>query len=104
MSASYSATASLKAVREAQVVSMTSGVLLKLMAEEGDPVKAGDVLARLDPDRKGMALAQAEAQLRSDEHTSELLSLMRTSYAVFCLKQNNMTTYFMTEHAPYLSA
>src|SRR3546814_3331383 len=27
------------------------------------------------------------AQWRSDEHTSELQSLMRTSYAVFCLKK-----------------
>src|SRR3546814_2593810 len=27
--------------------------------------------------------------LRSEEHTSELQSLMRTSYAVFCLKKNN---------------
>src|SRR3546814_7655897 len=26
---------------------------------------------------------------RSEEHTSELQSLMRTSYAVFCLKKNN---------------
>src|SRR3546814_6748722 len=29
---------------------------------------------------------------RSEEHTSELQSLMRISYAVFCLKKNN--TYF----------
>src|SRR3546814_7325590 len=28
------------------------------------------------------------AQARSEEHTSELQSLMRTSYAVFCLKKN----------------
>src|SRR3546814_6355275 len=28
---------------------------------------------------------------RSEEHTSELQSLMRTSYAVFCLKQQNTT-------------
>src|SRR3546814_2016490 len=27
--------------------------------------------------------------LRSEEHTSELQSLMRHSYAVFCLKKNN---------------
>src|SRR3546814_4511504 len=27
------------------------------------------------------------ANLRSEEHTSELQSLMRTSYAVFCLKK-----------------
>src|SRR3546814_3233235 len=35
---------------------------------------------------------------RSEEHTSELQSLMRTSYAVFCLKKNNMTT---TTHRPH---
>src|SRR3546814_7434576 len=29
---------------------------------------------------------------RSEEHTSELQSLMRTSYAVFCLKQNTQTS------------
>src|SRR3546814_7623518 len=28
---------------------------------------------------------------RSEEHTSELQSLMRISYAVFCLKKKNMT-------------
>src|SRR3546814_9169578 len=27
---------------------------------------------------------------RSEEHTSELQSLMRTSYAVFCLKKKNL--------------
>src|SRR3546814_3595903 len=30
--------------------------------------------------------------LRSEEHTSELKSLMRISYAVFCLKKNNNKT------------
>src|SRR3546814_4876345 len=38
-----------------------------------------------------MALRFANAlfeQLRSEEHTSELQSLMRISYAVFCLKKN----------------
>src|SRR3546814_9979277 len=29
-----------------------------------------------------------ELQVRSEEHTSELQSLMRNSYAVFCLKNN----------------
>src|SRR3546814_5342036 len=29
---------------------------------------------------------------RSEEHTSELQSLMRISYAVFCLTKNNITT------------
>src|SRR3546814_10542155 len=30
-----------------------------------------------------------DAPLRSEEHTSELQSLMRISYAVFCLKKKN---------------
>src|SRR3546814_2369401 len=30
-------------------------------------------------------------QIRSEEHTSELQSLMRTSYAVFCLKKKKTT-------------
>src|SRR3546814_5856025 len=33
------------------------------------------------------SLALSVAQLRSEEHTSELQSLMRISYAVFCLKK-----------------
>src|SRR3546814_1208641 len=33
---------------------------------------------------------------RSEEHTSELQSLMRISYAVFCLKQNNIGTPIRT--------
>src|SRR3546814_6059417 len=32
---------------------------------------------------------RAAARLRSEEHTSELQSLMRSSYAVFCLKKKN---------------
>src|SRR3546814_7384987 len=38
------------------------------------------------------AWAAARAQGRSEEHTSELQSLMRTSYAVFCLKKKNQPT------------
>src|SRR3546814_3825910 len=30
---------------------------------------------------------QSSAEMRSEEHTSELQSLMRISYAVFCLKK-----------------
>src|SRR3546814_1054676 len=33
-----------------------------------------------------------ELQARSEEHTSELQSLMRISYAVFCLKKKNSET------------
>src|SRR3546814_11914086 len=36
----------------------------------------------------GMAGLPGIAPFRSEEHTSELQSLMRISYAVFCLKKN----------------
>src|SRR3546814_6005052 len=35
--------------------------------------------------------SQVDQASRSEEHTSELQSLMRISYAVFCLKKNKQT-------------
>src|SRR3546814_8953405 len=35
---------------------------------------------------------KSEALIRSEEHTSELQSLMRISYAVFCLKKKSTRT------------
>src|SRR3546814_6366836 len=49
-----------------------------------------EVLAKLGADMEGDERAWLEAAcapLRSEEHTSELQSLMRISYAVFCLKK-----------------
>src|SRR3546814_10283736 len=46
------------------------------------------VVAEADRDRDADFLLDAA---RSEEHTSELQSLMRTSYAVFCLKKKNTT-------------
>src|SRR3546814_7125655 len=40
--------------------------------------------AAAEPDRRGGGRADGR---RSEEHTSELQSLMRISYAVFCLKK-----------------
>src|SRR3546814_2146318 len=38
-----------------------------------------------------LTVAEVLSQRRSEEHTSELQSLMRISYAVFCLKKKNTT-------------
>src|SRR3546814_8049815 len=38
--------------------------------------------------------------LRSEEHTSELQSLMRISYAVFCLKKKNLNNSSPTPICP----
>src|SRR3546814_5911672 len=40
----------------------------------------------------GDALTKAGEAKRSEEHTSELQSLMRISYAVFCLKKKKQKT------------
>src|SRR3546814_4084636 len=46
-----------------------------------------DEAARAERLRAAQIAMQAAALERSEEHTSELQSLMRISYAVFCLKQ-----------------
>src|SRR3546814_10176221 len=37
-----------------------------------------------------------DLRVRSEEHTSELQSLMRISYAVFCLKKNKNSMFVLT--------
>src|SRR3546814_1604581 len=50
--------------------------------------RGGERSARPDGGRGGQGDGQAQRQ-RSEEHTSELQSLMRISYAVLCLKKKN---------------
>src|SRR3546814_9649467 len=51
----------------------------------------GAVIARLEKiatdSEHGWQLVRRDAKRRSEEHTSELQSLMRSSYDVFCLKK-----------------
>src|SRR3546814_6658872 len=59
---------------------------------EGDdarPLVVGTTITmRFDGDQLGASLGCNQlGALRSEEHTSELQSLMRISYAVFCLKK-----------------
>src|SRR3546814_1817564 len=49
-------------------------------------------LATPDSPTQRVGAAPSGAFARSEEHTSELQSLMRISYAVFCLKKKNTTT------------
>src|SRR3546814_7048147 len=52
------------------------------------------------PGSKGAASPgrDCESPSRSEEHTSELQSLMRISYAVFCLKKKKITQSEADEH------
>jgi membrane fusion protein (multidrug efflux system) len=63
----YSATGSLEAERDAQVVSKVEGQIVEILVEEGDRVSAGDVLARLDGDQLRLELARNRAELEKLE-------------------------------------
>lgn len=67
VAASYSGTAPLEARGESQVVAKTSGVALQVLAQEGQAVRAGQVLVRIDRARPALQAAQAEAQVRKLE-------------------------------------
>src|SRR3546814_20172900 len=67
---------------------------------------AGDIGVGLVADHQPLVLVierhavgrqrQGVTQVRSEEHTSELQSLMRISYAVFCLKTNIKAKLFLS--------
>src|SRR3546814_10450104 len=71
---------------------------VRIKAFQIDPVTLRYEL-RMDPQKPkflevaaSLLAAYPERLLRSEEHTSELQSLMRISYAVFCLKKKNEHT------------
>src|SRR3546814_1793962 len=59
-------------------VRVSGGVLVLLQFQ---------LIARADGGRSRIGFHHPIERLRSEEHTSELQSLMRISYAVFCLKK-----------------
>ncbi|MBS0212893.1 MAG: efflux RND transporter periplasmic adaptor subunit [Proteobacteria bacterium] len=63
IAASYNGTASLDAPDEAQVIAKTSGIVLQLFTEEGQQVRKGQVLVKLDSERQRLQVAQAQAQV-----------------------------------------
>src|SRR3546814_2947433 len=96
-----------------------------IAAETGHPDRAAAQYRAIltdDPGQTGVRLALAKAMLalhkpgaadrqfkiaeqdqdRSEEHTSELQSLMRISYAVFCLKKKTPTRTARNTATPHL--
>src|SRR3546814_8026374 len=80
-----------------------SYVVYEILAEPGalDGVERSLRLADEIVRHKLLRLPDAEAERRglmgrSEEHTSELQSLMRSSYAVFCLKKKTLAQRLQT--------
>jgi membrane fusion protein (multidrug efflux system) len=59
----YSGTAPIEAFAEADVIAKVEGEVREILFEEGDQVKAGEVLARLDGDRLRLELNESRARL-----------------------------------------
>src|SRR3546814_3785823 len=87
------------------------GTLLYIGVEKGQAAKVNDIIAIVGEEgtdvtpllkqkagKKSESAAKADEKgdkptaARSEEHTSELQSQMRISYAVFCLKKNHKHT------------
>src|SRR3546814_1357385 len=85
------------AQRPFDVACQRSGLVGRRIPLDHPPVAADEELAevpldRIDAEQAALLLLQPLPQrMRSEEHTSELQSLMRNSYAVFCLKNKKPT-------------
>src|SRR3546814_3967181 len=101
------ATVALQAILSAAnglTVRRNYGISVKIWAprQGGDPILSGPE-TRLNFDltaqfhnavgRQAEELHRAFGVTRSEEHTSELQSLMRISYAVFCLKKKHTRSH-----------
>src|SRR3546814_1469889 len=72
-----------KGVRQKRIPAARAGIPVRSGHGGGgvqNPGRRPQRLSRIAPAHRGQ---------RSEEHTSELQSLMRISYAVFCLKKTN---------------
>src|SRR3546814_7169009 len=86
----------LKPRNHEQILDMAGGTgdIAFRLHREGAAVTGADI----NPEMLGVGMERAkkrglEGLVRSEEHTSELQSLMRISYGVFCLKKKNIKTY-----------
>src|SRR3546814_7273055 len=90
---------------------LMAALLIEIKSRMLLPVKKSDTGEEVDDPRAELVRRLLEyeqmklaALQRSEEHTSELQSLMRISYAVFCLKKNNRHTktnnkYVRSDHS-----
>src|SRR3546814_3464622 len=72
----------------------TSGTLSNSISVSASPISA--------PISNKISPHGSTAHERSEEHTSELQSLMRISYAVFCLKKKTKNTQEIKAHTTAL--
>src|SRR3546814_5996779 len=83
----------------------TDGTVSATIPGQTEPSEIGQIQVASFPNTAGLqeigdnylVETAASGPVRSEEHTSELQSLMRISYAVFCLKKKTKTKNTKTE-------
>src|SRR3546814_1913624 len=86
-----------------RVCSVPVGSIQALQKRRQAPRQAPPLLRPPQPPfLRRLRARRSRALPRSEEHTSELQSLMRISYAVFCLKKKNYTYLFHCNTSTYL--
>src|SRR3546814_1124536 len=85
------------------LIELRSDTFSELSVIDGSRVKDGPSLSSNSTKTVGtrwptsaLKFSVTERDVRSEEHTSELQSLMRISYAVFCLKKKNNTKTYIS--------
>ncbi len=99
--ASYTGTASLEPEGQAQVVAKASGVVQRVLVEEGDKVRAGQVLATLDSERARMQLRQSEASLKRMENDARRAQEMFSRKLLSAEASDRAKFDFQTQRAAY---
>ncbi len=99
--ASYTGTASLEPEGQAQVVAKTSGVVQRVLVEEGDKVRAGQVVATLDPARPRLQLQQAEASLKRLENDARRAQEMFDRKLLSAAESDRAKFEMQTQRAAY---
>src|SRR3546814_5876286 len=75
-----------------------SGIAATLKSLDSAAQEIEQLAGQLRRTPRKEALPMKTISARSEEHTSELQSLMRTSYAVFCFKHKNYILYILFLH------
>ncbi len=99
--ASYTGTASLEPEGQAQVVAKASGVVQRVLVEEGDKVREGQVLATLDSERARMQLRQSEASLKRMENDARRAQEMFSRKLLSAEASDRAKFDFQTQRAAY---
>src|SRR3546814_3755800 len=81
--------------------STSAGVAGQVLGADGQPVAGADVtITHVESGTTSRVTTDASGRYnaRSEEHTSELQSLMRISYAVFCLQKKHVLRLCYNSH------